>query len=176
MSDNLNIVLEVYTPEKTYYKQKNFNCGKKVINKYVSDSLKKHVRDNLSRCFVLLDANDSDRFIGFYTLTSFAIEAHLLSSMSKGRLPAKVPCTRMVMLGVDLSFQKKGLGLKLLVNAIDRTLSASAHIGVMGLYLDADPDAYNFYKSHGFVPLKDRQDPDPTPMFLHIEVAKDSIK
>lgn len=174
MSDSSNIILEGYDPNKTYYQQKKFDCSNPVINRFVSNGLKKQVRDSLSKCFVLLDQDDKDRFIGFYTLTSFAIDAPLLSSLSKGRLPNKVPCARMVMLGVDSNYQKKGLGLKLLVNAIDRTLSASEHIGILGLYLDADPDAFDFYNSHGFVALKERQDLQSTPMFLHIETAKEA--
>lgn len=175
MSDSSNITLEEYDPAKTYYQQKKFDCGNQVINKFVSNGLKKQVRSHLSKCFVLLDQSASDKFIGFYTLTSFAIDAHLLSSMSKGSLPGKVPCVRMVMLGVDKLYQKQGLGLKLLVHTIERTLSVSEQIGVLGLYLNADPDAFDFYESHGFVPLKARQDPQPTPMFLHIETARDAL-
>jgi len=175
VSGELSFVLEVYDPAKTYFQQKRFNCGNDVIDRFVASGLKRQVRDGLSKCFVLLDQNNSDKFIGFYTLTSFAIDAPLLESMSKGRLPNKVPCTRMVMLGVDRAYQKRNLGLKLLVNAIDRTISASQHIGVLGLYLDADPPAVNFYLAHGFVALKELQDSESTPMFLPIETVKAAL-
>ena len=175
MSNKPSFILEDYNPNKSYFHQKKFDCGNTIINRFVASGLKKQVRDNLSKCFVLLNRDNSDSFVGFYTLTSFAIDAPLLESMSKGRLPNKVPCTRMVMLGVDRAYQKQNLGLKLLVNAIDRTISASQHIGVLGLYLDADPLAVDFYLAHGFVALKDRQDPKSTPMFLHIETAKSAL-
>ena len=175
MSNKPSFILEGYDPTKTYFQQKKFDCGNDVINRFVASGLKKHVRDNLSKCFVLLDQNNSDKFVGFYTLTSFAIDAPLLESMSRGRLPNKVPCTRMVMPGVDKAYQKRNLGLKLLVNAIDRTISASQHIGILGLYLDADPPAVDFYLAHGFVALKDRHDTKSTPMFLHIETAKTAL-
>ncbi|RLA20700.1 MAG: N-acetyltransferase [Gammaproteobacteria bacterium] len=175
MSDKPSFILEGYDPAKTYFQQKKFDCENDVINRFVASGLKKQVRDNLSKCFVLLDQDTSDKFVGFYTLTSFAIDAPLLESISKGRLPNKVPCTRMVMLGVDKAYQKQNLGLKLLVNAIDRTISASQHIGVLGLYLDADPPAVGFYLAHGFVALKDRHNEQSTPMFLHIETAKAAL-
>ena len=175
MSDKPSFILEGYNPAKTYFQQKKFDCGNEVINRFVASGLKKQVRDNLSKCFVLLDQDNSDKFVGFYTLTSFAIDAPLLESMSRGRLPNKVPCTRMVMLGVDKAYQKRNLGLKLLVNAIDRTISASQHIGVLGLHLDADPPAVDFYLTHGFVALKDRRIEKSTPMFLHIETAKAAL-
>lgn len=175
MSGKPSVILEVYDPAKTYSGQKKFDCGNKTINKYVSDNLKKQVRDNLSKCFVLLDQNDDDRFIGFYTLTSFAINADLLASISNSRLPNKVPCTRLVMLGIDKEYQQSGLGKKMLQNAMYRTLSASEHISIWGLYLDADDAAYDFYVSNGFSPLKDRQTPESTPMFLHIDILKDAL-
>ena len=175
MSDKPSFVLEGYNPDKAYFQQKKFDCGNAVINRFVVSGLKKQVRSNLSKCFVLLDQDSSDRFVGFYTLTSFAIDAPLLEAMSQGRLPNKVPCIRMVMLGVDKAYQKQHLGSKLLLNAIDRTLSASQHIGVLGLYLDAAPPAVDFYLAHGFVALKDRHDEKPTPMFLHIETAKAAL-
>lgn len=175
MSASAFFVLEDYVPDKTYFEQKKFDCGNTIINKFVATGLKKQVREHLSKCFVLLDTDNADKFVGFYTLTSFAIDAPLLATMSKGRLPNKVPCTRMVMLGVDKAYQKQQLGLKLLLNAIDRTLFASQHIGVLGLYLDADPLAVDFYLAHGFQALKDRQDLDSTPMFLHIETAKAAL-
>ena len=175
MSNKPSFILEGYDPTKTYFQQKKFDCRNDVINRFVASGLKKQVRHNLSKCFVLLDQNNSDKFVGFYTLTSFAIDAPLLESMSRGRLPNKVPCTRMVMPGVDKAYQKRNLGLKLLVNAIDRTISASQHIGILGLYLDADPPAVDFYLAHGFVALKDRHDTKSTPMFLHIETAKTAL-
>ena len=175
MSDKLNVILETYDPTKTYKEQKKFDCGNAIINKFVKDSLKKQVKSNLSRCFVLLDEDASDKFIGFYTLTSFAIDAPLLESLSKGRLPHKVPCSRMVMLGVDVNYKGQKLGRKLLQNAIKRTVSASEYLGILGLYLDADPPAVDFYLAHGFTALKDISNTEPTPMFLHIDTAIDSL-
>lgn len=174
MSDSTGVILEVYDPSKTYYRQSKFDCGNKLINKFVTSSLKKQVRDDLSRCFALLDQNDSDRFIGFYTLTSFAIDGPDLASISGSRLPNKVPCARMLMLGVDKSYQGCSLGSKLLLNAIDRILSVSEELGVFGLYLDAAPEAFDFYVSHGFAPLKERKDPEPTPMFLSMDAVRNA--
>ena len=75
MNYNHGIVIELYDPEKTYTNQKRFDCENKTINKFVAGSLKKQVRQSLSQCFVLLDSNNDDRFIGFYTISSFAINA-----------------------------------------------------------------------------------------------------
>ncbi len=169
---NDGFFLALFDPAQTYRGQKRFDCGNPQINRFVVSGLKKQVRSSLSRGFVLLDGNQSDRFIGFYTLSSFTVDAPLLAELSAGRLPAKVPCARMVMLGIDIAYQQRGLGLQLLADAMRRTLLAAQHIGVLGLYLDAAPGAYGFYASYGFRALSPRNEQSPTPMFLHIETIR----
>lgn len=175
MSVNDGIVLEHYDPDKTYAKQKRFDCENKTINKFVAGSLKKQVRQNLSQCFVLLDTNSEDRFIGFYTLSSFSIEASELKNMSEGSLPSHIPCSRLIMLGVDKDYKKRGLGKLLLQSIMLKTINAAEQIGIYGLFLDADKDAYTFYIEHGFIPLQKKIASKPTPMFLHIDTIRAAI-
>ena len=175
MSANAAVVLEWLDPGKTYYQQKKFDCGNEKINKFVANSLKKQVRDGLSQCFVLLDATDSNRFIGFYTLCAFAINAPELAAHSAGSLPGRVPCSRLVMLGVDKNFQKRGLGKRLMKSVFQKTMNAAKEIGIYGLYLDADEDAYDFYDDLGFVTLQYKVDSLPTPMFMHIDTIRASM-
>lgn len=175
MSDNDGLVIERYDPGKTYTKQKRFDCENKTINKFVASSLKKQVRQSLSQCFVLLDTNNDDRFIGFYTLSSFAVEAKELEALSGGSFPSRIPCSRLIMLGVDKEYKKQGLGRLLMKSVIQKTILAADQIGIYGLFLDADMDAYTFYLALGFVPLKQKIDSAPTPMFLHIDTIRASF-
>ena len=175
MSDNDGLVVERYDSSKTYANQKRFDCENKTINKFVASSLKKQVRQSLSQCFVLLDTNNDNRFIGFYTLSSFAIEAEMLEVLSGGSLPSRIPCSRLIMLGVDKEYKKQGLGRRLMKNVIQKTLLVADQIGLYGLFLDADMDAYSFYIALGFIPLKKKVDPAPTPMFLHIDTIRASL-
>lgn len=175
MSDNDGLVLEVYDPDNTYTGQKKFDCENKLINRFVSGFLKKQVCQNLSQCFALLDTKDNDRFIGFYTLSSFAIEAHLLEALSEGSLPSRIPVSRLVMLGVDKAYKGRGLGKRLMRDSIIKTVQASNQIGIYGMYLAADEKAYTFYIDLGFIPLKEKQDPHPTPMFIHIETLRAAV-
>jgi len=55
------------------------------------------------------------------------------------------------------------------------TVESAGAIGSYGLYLDADDEAYDFYIKLAFVPLKARQTPNPTPMFLPIETARQAM-
>lgn len=176
MSVNDYIVLEHYNPDKTYTNQKRFDCENKTINKFVAGSLKKQVRQNLSQCFVLLDTSNDDRLIGFYTLSSFAIEASELETLSKGSLPSRIPCSRLIMLGIDKEYKNRGLGKRLMQSVIVKTIDAAEQIGIYGLFLDADEGAYTFYIDHGFIPLQEKVDPKPTPMFLHIDTMRAALQ
>jgi len=173
LSDNSRIILELYNPGKTYNNQKKFDCENAIINKFVASSLKKQVRDELSRAFVLLDTNDNDRFVGFYTLSSFSIKAPMLTALSKGSLPSDIPCSRLIMLGVDINYKRRGLGKQLMKSVIQKTIAAADQIGIYGLYLDADEDAYTFYDNLGFITLQEKKGTKPTPMFLSIETMRE---
>ncbi|MDO9317371.1 MAG: GNAT family N-acetyltransferase [Gammaproteobacteria bacterium] len=172
MSGSELFVLECYDPTKEYHGQKQFDCGNQIINAFVAKSLRKQVRESLSRCFVLLDAGDNDRFIGFYTLSSFAILAPDLMAVKSSGLPSRVPCVRLIMLGVDKHYQGRGLGRRLMKSVFEKTLAVSERIGLYGLYLDADAQAVEFYIALGFVPLRTRDASRPTPMLMHIEAIR----
>jgi GNAT superfamily N-acetyltransferase len=175
LSDNDGIVIELYDPGKIYTNQKRFDCENKTINKFVAGSLKKQVRQSLSQCFVLLDSNNDDRFIGFYTISSFAINADELEVLSKGSLPARIPCTRLIMLGVDKKYKKRGLGKLLMQSVILKSIQAAEKIGIYGLYIDADEDAFTFYSYLGFTALQEKKDSRATPMFIHIDTMRLSL-
>jgi GNAT superfamily N-acetyltransferase len=171
----VSIVFSRYDAGKTYAGQKKFDCGNAAINRFVTDNLKKQVAKDLSAAFVLLDAANQDRFVGFYTSMMSAIAADALRNLNPGSLPQRVPCMRLVMLGIDLQYQGLQLGRLLLQHAVKCMVSASDHVGVFGLHLDADSKAVDFYLKHAFVMLEQRQDPQPTPMFLHINTARAAL-
>jgi len=169
VNDN-QFVIEIFNPTSSYFQQKKFDCGNRVINKFVHSSLKKQVNQNFSQAYVLLDTLENDRFSAFYTLTSFKLQADELEKLSKGSLPRDIPCVRLVMLGVDSSLQGKGIGKKMMSDALHRVHRASKEIGIYGLYLDADPKATNFYLSLGFTRLDSGGSDDIAKMFLSIDV------
>lgn len=165
-------VIEQYDTSKTYFQQKKFDCGNKIINKFVHSSLKKQISQHFSQAYVLLDTENSECFSAFYTLTSFKLSAPELDKLSQGSLPKDIPCVRLVMLGVDKSLQGQGIGKKMMSDALHRVHRASKEIGIYGLYLDADPDATAFYLSLGFTRLDEGGKTDIAKMFLSIETIK----
>ena len=80
---------------------KTFDCNNNMINTFVKKSLKKRVGKHLSQAYVLLDTQNSDDFVGFYTLDTFSITRDSFEDINKpSGLPPVVPVVKLGMLGV----------------------------------------------------------------------------
>jgi len=105
---------------ETYYTRykglKTFDCGNEMIHTFVKKSLKKRVKKYLSQAYVLLE---DDVFVGFYTLDTFSISRDMFDSEDKPLgLPPVVPVIKLGMLGLDKQIQGKGIGKRLLRDAL----------------------------------------------------------
>ncbi len=165
-SDLASFELSLCDPKLTYLGQKQFDCGHLAINSFVHNSLKPQVKKSLSVAYVLTDVAQQDRLVGFYTITQHMIDVSTLSALELGSLPLKIPCSRLVMLGVDTRCQGQQLGSKLMKHALQLTQHIARQIGSFGMYLDADSAAVGFYQNLGFVLLAGKQTSRPSPMFL----------
>lgn len=157
-----------YSLTSTYKGIKTFDCGNEMINSFVYKSLKKRVKKHLSQAYVLLDQEDDECFVGFYTLDTFSIarESFELENRPSG-LPPVIPVVKLSMLGVDKRFQAQGIGKRLLRDSFLKTIQISQLAGCSGIYLLAEKDAVAFYKSLGFIGIKESE---PLPMFLGIDL------
>ena len=164
----MTIEISLYDPSVSYTGQKQFDCGHDIINAFVRSSLKPQVVKHLSVAYVLTDSVNDNRFIGFYTIAQHMIDVSSLSALQLGSLPKKIPCSRLIMLGVDQAYKRQKLGSRLMKHALVLTRTVASQIGSYGLYLDADAGAVVFYKRLGFQLLLGNQSPDPSPMFLPI--------
>ncbi len=167
----MTLELSLYNPALTYAGQKQFDCEHDLINAFVRNSLKPQVRKNLSVAYVLTDAEQGDRFVGFYTIAQHTIDVSALSALQRGSLPRQIPCSRLIMLGVDKHYQKMQLGARLMKHALVLTQTVARQIGSFGLYLDADPRALEFYQKLGFTLLLGDQRPERSPMFLPLSAV-----
>ncbi len=159
--------LEKFDPSKTYKGQKEFDCNNEMINRFVQKNLKKRVKKHLSQAYVLLD--ESERFVGFYTLDSFSIAKNNfeLEEHKPSGLPPIVPLIKLSMIGIDKSLQDKGLGKRLLRDVFLKVYQISKLAGCIGIYLLAENEVISFYEKLGFVAIKDDE---PLPMFLTLDV------
>jgi GNAT superfamily N-acetyltransferase len=162
----MSVALSLYDPALTYTGQKHFDCGHAAISSFVHNSLKPQVKKNLCVAYVLTDADEANSFVGFYTIAQHMIDVSLLSAMQLGSLPRKIPCSRLVMLGIGKRYKGQQFGSMLMKHALTVTRSVAKQVGSFGMYLDADPLAMGFYQKLGFALLEGDKTPEPSPMFL----------
>lgn len=121
-----------------------------------------------ARVFV---ATRDTRVVGYYALATAGVEkAEAPDSLTKGGVPAQMPCLLLARLAVDESEKNRGLGRGLLVDAIRRAVRVSDDVGVRALLIHArDDDARSFYEHHGeFV----ASPTDPLHLFMHLKHAR----
>jgi GNAT superfamily N-acetyltransferase len=170
----MNFEISRYDAALVYSGQKQFDCGNASINSFVHSSLKPQVKKSLSVAYVVTDAAQDDRFAGFYTIAQHMIDVSALSALELGSLPRNIPCSRLIMLGIDKRYQGQQLGSRIMKHALVLTKSIAQQIGSYGLYLDAEPKAVGFYSKLGFALLEGDASPAPSPMFLPISgIAND---
>jgi GNAT superfamily N-acetyltransferase len=158
-------------PLDSKYDRENFSCGKDLLDNYFWRQANQDVKRKLSVCFVLID-NDTDKIIGYYTLSSNSISNDLIPDSLKKKLPKSYLSLPTILLGrmaIDKDSQGKGIGKILLIDSLKRCIDTSESIGAFAVVVDPiDNEAESFYKKYGFIEL-----PDSGKMFLPMKTIKE---
>lgn len=127
-----------------------FNCGNSILNNYLKTQIAQDVARKAN--VPLLSVNSEHEVIGFYTLSSSAVNFDSFPSRLKKKIaPYPVSVARIGRLAVDNSSKGLGLGRDLLFHAIDRVEQILTKIGIRAIVVDAiDPNAEKFYLKYGF--------------------------
>ena len=174
MSDN--IILEKYDINKSYNGQKKFDCAHEIINNFVHKSLKKQIKEQYAVAYVLLDQDKEDKFIGFYTLSPYAITKDIFDTPLPAS-PKQIPVFRLIMLGVDKEYAGKGYGSRLLQHCLNKVAILSEEAGAKGLYLDAESGKHQWYRDRGFVDICSADpETDILPMFITTDTIRDALQ
>ena len=139
------------------HRKQEFSCGEPLLDNYLHRQAKQDVKKFLTACFVLADSDK--KILGYYTLSNLAIQgSDVPRSLAKNIPPSykHLPVTLLGRLAVDKAETGKGLGGKLLLDALKRSLDTSSSIGSMAVIVDpVDKKAEAFYAAYGFISLKD---------------------
>ena len=144
-------------PVSKQHDRASFNCGDHTLNDYLQRYARQNDQKNIARCFVAVDKTNT--VFGFYTLSSSKIGFAELPKKFSRQLPRyPVPAALIGELATDLSVQGKGLGARLLIDALQRIVRAAGEIGIKVLLVDAlSGDARAFYEKFGFIPFPDQK-------------------
>ncbi len=148
-----------------------FESGEASLDRYLADrALTNHISD-FARCYVCADS-DSNRVVGYYTLSAVAVEHASLPGWARRNAPNPVPAVLLGRLAVDRKAQGSGLGRLLVRDAILSTLAAADRIGVRLLLVHAlHEQAADFYATLGFKPSPT----DPLHLYLLLSDARSSL-
>jgi GNAT superfamily N-acetyltransferase len=164
------VTLTAPQPLKAEHDLSQFDSGRPVLDDWLRQRAAKNERLSASRTYVVCEGM---RVVGYYCLSSGAVEIRQASGKIRRNMPDPVPIMLMGRLAVDRTQQGKGLGRALLKDAILRTLKAAEIAGMKALLVHAlDQDAARFYRRNGFLdsPL------DPLVLMLPLETARKAVE
>ncbi|MEC4685770.1 MAG: GNAT family N-acetyltransferase [Nitrospirota bacterium] len=157
---------------KTLSKEHNrsdFDCGVPELNQYLKNIARQHLNKGISRTFVLVDDAVPTEITGFFTLAFCEVFVEKLPREYVKKYPHKAPAAKLARLAVAKERQRQGLGMHMLVNAIERIINVSSNVGIIGFFVDAkNNDAKAYYEQFGFIPLPDR----PLELFLPLATLR----
>ncbi len=150
MSDSIVLL------DKGVHDRNGFDCRAEPLTRYLREHAAADARKAVSVCYVLAADEAPSVVIGYYTLSSASIELARIPPGLQRKLPRypDVPATKIGRLAVSRVHEGKGVGEKLLIDALNRVYEASHSIGSAIVLVDAkNESAASFYKKYGFQPL-----------------------
>lgn len=155
------------------HQREGFCCGRPPLDDVLHGLVSQYERRNLGRTYVAILDTDP-RVLGYYTLSSGAIDVGSLPPSQSRKLPRHdVPVVLLARLAVDQKHHGKGLGGFLLRDALTRSLDLGQQLGIHAVVVDAiDTEARSFYERFGFLPLTDVA----MRIFLPLSTIREAVK
>ena len=129
----------------------NFDCGNIPLNEYLQKYALVNQKLNISQAYV--GVSDGG-VIGFYTLSVASVQKEQAPKKIVRGLPRyEIPVMLIGRLAVDLRFQKKGVGIGLLKDALLRTQKVADIVGSRALIVHAkNEEVTQWCKKYDFEP------------------------
>lgn len=144
----------VFEPLGQKHDRAAFSCGVEALDTYLQKQASQDAKKHAAAPFVLTP--DGKTISGYYTLSQYAIDLGDVPEEVAKKLPRypAVPATLLGRLAVSTDFRGKGLGEKLLMDALYRSLKLSEQIASTGVVVDAKDEATRaFCRKYGFIEL-----------------------
>jgi predicted N-acetyltransferase YhbS len=161
-------LIEPLDPAK--HERAAFTCGVGVLDDYLRTRARKEMDAGTSACFVMVPRENTSQIAGYYTLSAATIIRTELPEDLQKKLPRyrEMPATLLGRLARSLDFKGQGIGERLLVSALIRSVAASREVASCAIITDPkDEKARSFYEGFGFRPLTARR------LFLPMKEAAD---
>ena len=169
------IAIEPFDPGR--HDRSGFSCGTDRLDNFLRFSARKQQKDDFTRVFVAV-AEGSPEVLGYYALNAHAVSTDDLGPDRPRRVPntGSIPALYLSMTAVGRSWQGRGLGSDLAIDALGRALNVAGEVGLKMVILDVIDDGGNeafghrmaFYRRLGFQSFQDR----PERMFIAIDTIR----
>ena len=154
------------------HNRQGFDCGSIELNQYLRHTARQHSEKGISRTFVLIEDEKPSEILGFFTLVSCEILVEKLPKKYSKKYPTRAHAAKLARLAISKRIQKKGLGTHMMLDAMERVLKVSEHLGIIGFFVDAKDDAAAmYYRQFGFIPLPD----NPLELFLPLATIRQAF-
>ena len=154
-------------PLSRIHDRKSFSCGEPAVDCFLQEKAMQDQRLDLARSRVLCDGNKREEIIGYYTLIIVLIPQESIPN-DRPRIKRPIPAILLGQIGIDVRFQGKGFGDRLLFDAQSKVLEIADKVGVRAMVLDARTEnLVSWYESQDFIKL-----PDSLRMVKHIDAIK----
>lgn len=122
-----------------------FRCGKHPLDDYFKRHAVANEIANVARTYVLRRGEGDDPglppVLGFYSLSMAGVPSAQVATVIPGKLPRyDLPVALIGRLAIDERAQRRGLGEKLLMDALCRVVDGGATFGCVGVVVDATDD------------------------------------
>lgn len=159
-------------PLSRAHDRESFSCGEPALDEFLRRYARQNQERGLSRTYVATLPGER-RVLGYFTLSMGSVECDDLPDAERRRLPKyPVPVVHLGRLAVAQSERGRGLGGRLLHEALDLAVRASKSVGAFAIEVVAKQEAARaFYEKYGFLSLTD----DRFHMYLSIKAAEDRL-
>jgi len=131
-----------------------FDCGEAALNRWLRHSAGQSQRRDAARTFVV--AADHGRVIGYHTTVVGELDHDQASPTVRRGMSRHfpIPIAVVARLAVDVEFHGRGIGARLLQDALTRVMAAAEQVAIRAVVVHAISDqAAAFYVRFGFKPL-----------------------
>jgi predicted GNAT family N-acyltransferase len=133
------------------HSREKFDCGIPTLDTYLREQAGQDLKRGVAVPYVITRQEDLT-VAGFYTLSNISVGLRDLPEDVVKKLPRypEVPATLLGRLAVDRGFRGLRLGERLLLDALERSLTTAAAVGSAAVIVDAKEGSAEFYEQYGF--------------------------
>ncbi|MGD0093279.1 MAG: GNAT family N-acetyltransferase [Planctomycetota bacterium] len=155
-------------PLSSLHETVSFCSGEKQLDVYLRKWAVLNQQEDMGRTYVLVKPWQA-RVWGYYTITNSKVAKASLPPEEQFSANYPVPAILIGKLALDQAVRRKGLGKRLLMDALKRCQTIALQSAVRGVEVDAvDHVAEGFYTKYGFRRLTDK----PLHLYLSMRVIR----